>query len=105
MKRRDFVQICAAAASGATLPAAPDFTLAARDYARAGWWTNAASRSEYAISRSARTTSRLPVSATPYFLLRLHRPCDGETQLHGDGFTTNEGGGPTRVVAFGDMRP
>jgi Rieske Fe-S protein len=106
MKRREFVQICAAAASGASLPAAPQgSTLAARDYARTKLVDE---RGEpirirnLAIGRNY--VFDYPFSATPCFLLRLHEPATAETQLRTEtGFTYQwKGGvGPGRdVVAY-----
>src|SRR5919204_6610971 len=83
MKRRDFVQACAASAAGATLPQADAASnLSARMYQRAklvderGAPVRAAS-----LTQGATYVFDYPYSATPRFLLRLDRPTVGGIPL------------------------
>ena len=76
MKRRDFVQICAAAAGGAALPdAAQASTLTARMYRRAKLVDEARQPIRLgALQVGANYVFDYPYSSTPCFLLRLDRP-------------------------------
>jgi arsenite oxidase small subunit len=92
MKRRDFVQICAASAAGATLPdAAQAATMTARKYRRARL-VDEKNQPLRLAARQAGTTYVFdyPYAATPSFLLRLSEPATAGILLH------TEGGEPYR---------
>src|ERR1700682_855591 len=76
MKRRDFVQICAASAAGAALPARSQAaTLTARMYARAKLVDEKREPIRLGALRvGANYVFDYPYSSTPCFLLRLDRP-------------------------------
>ena len=106
MKRRDFVQACAASAAGAALPrvagAAP---LSARSYARAKLVDergNAIRVGE--LKAGANYVFGYPYSATPCFLLRLEKPAPGGVELRteaGQVYRWEGGVGPgNAVVAY-----
>ncbi|HSN22018.1 MAG TPA: hypothetical protein VLS49_15150 [Usitatibacter sp.] len=106
MKRRDFVQICAASAAGAALPlpgqGAP---LATRSYARAKLVDDKGRPIRTAELRpGANYVFDYPYAATPCFLLRLDRPAPGGVELRTEAGATYrwEGGiGEGRsVVAY-----
>ena len=83
MKRRDFVQMCAATAAGATLPVAADAaTLTARMYRRARLVDD--KRQPIRTGALAVGTNYVfdyPYSSTPCFLLRLAQPTAGGIEL------------------------
>ena len=83
MKRRDFVQICAASAAGAALPmGVAGVPLASRSYARVKLVD--ARRSPIRISElrvGANYVFDYPYEATPCFLLRLEHPAPGGVEL------------------------
>ncbi|HXS52320.1 MAG TPA: hypothetical protein VN782_07305 [Usitatibacter sp.] len=83
MKRRDFVQICAASAAGAALPTAATGTpLAARSYARAKLVDERRDPIRIGMLRvGANYVFDYPFEATPCFLLRLERPAPGGVEL------------------------
>jgi arsenite oxidase small subunit len=76
MKRRDFVQLCAAGASGAALPdASQAATLTARKYARVKLVDDRGEALRTAALAPGTTyVFDYPYSATPCFLLRLDTP-------------------------------
>jgi Rieske Fe-S protein len=76
MKRRDFVQICAASAAGATLPdAAQAATMTARKYRRARLVDEKNQPLRLAALQAGTTyVFDYPYAATPAFLLRLSEP-------------------------------
>jgi arsenite oxidase small subunit len=76
MKRRDFVQICAASAAGATLPdRSQAATLTARMYGRAKLVDEKRQPIRLgALQVGANYVFEYPYSSTPCFLLRLDRP-------------------------------
>jgi arsenite oxidase small subunit len=83
LKRRDFVQACAASAAGAALPTAADAAaLRARTYPHARLADEA--RQPIQLSRlrvGVNYVFDYPFSATPCFLLRLDRPTAGGIDL------------------------
>ena len=86
MKRRDFVQICAASATGVTLPGpAAAGTLTARMYARAKLVDEKGEPLRLArLQPGANYVFDYPYAATPCFLLRLHRAAAGGIDLRTD---------------------
>ena len=76
MKRRDFVQLCAAGAAGAALPdASQAATLTARRYARVKLVDDKGETLRIATLAPGTTyVFDYPYSATPCFLLRLDKP-------------------------------
>lgn len=83
MKRRDFVQLCAASAAGAALPrdasAAP---LPVKSYARVKLVDDKANPIRIgALKTGANYVFDYPYAATPCFLLRLDRPAPGGVEL------------------------
>ncbi|MDQ3025689.1 MAG: (2Fe-2S)-binding protein [Pseudomonadota bacterium] len=92
MKRRDFVQICAAAASGAALPdASHAATLNARMYKRAKLVDDKGVPIRLARLQAGRNyVFDYPYTSTPSFLLRLHAPAAAGIDL------TTETGFPYR---------
>jgi Rieske Fe-S protein len=106
MKRRDFVQICAASAAGATLPRdALSATLQARLYRRAKLVDEQRQpiRIE-TLQTGANYVFDYPYEATPCFLLRLDRPVAGAVELRtetGEPYRWDGGIGAQRnVVAY-----
>jgi Rieske Fe-S protein len=83
MKRRDFVQICAASAAGAALPElAHGAPLAMRSYARAKLVDEKGDPVRIARLETGKNyVFDYPYEATPCFLLRLDRPAPGGAQL------------------------
>jgi len=83
VKRRDFVQLCAASAAGATLPPeARASTLSARAYPRAKLVDETRQPVRIAQLRvGVNYVFDYPFSATPCFLLRLDRPAAGGIDL------------------------
>jgi arsenite oxidase small subunit len=83
MKRRDFVQICAASAAGATLPEASQAaTLAAHLYRRARLVDEKGQPLRVAQVRSGVSyVFDYPYAATPCFLIRLDRPAVAGIEL------------------------
>ena len=83
MKRRDFVQVCAASAAGAALPTAADAAaLRARTYPRARLMDEARQPIQLAKLRvGVNYVFDYPFSATPCFLLRLDRATAGGIEL------------------------
>ena len=106
MKRRDFVQICAASAAGIALPHAADgAALAARSYARVKLVDEKGSAMRIGTLRvGANYVFDYPFSATPCFLLRLDRPAPGGVELRtesGASYRWEGGVGPDKsVVAY-----
>ena len=106
MKRRDFVQLCAASAAGATLPSPADASaLSARTYPRAKLVDEARQPIRLAKLRTGvNYVFDYPFSATPCFLLRLDRPTAGGIDLKTEsGDTYRWGGGigaDKSVVAY-----
>jgi len=107
VKRRTFIQLCAAAAgaAGVTAPAFPARELRPRQYAR--------TRLEDASGRPLRAAAlpvdrnlifHYPYAATPCFLLNLGRPTDAPTRLktaEDGGYEWPGGVGPRRsIVAY-----
>lgn len=75
MKRRDFVQLCAAGAAGAALPEAGAAPLAARKFARVKLVDDKGGALRIATLQTGTTyVFDYPFSATPCFLLRLDKP-------------------------------
>ena len=76
MKRRDFVQLCAASAAGAALPdASQAATLTARKYPRAKLVDEKGQALRVATLAAGTTyVFEYPYAATPAFLLRLGAP-------------------------------
>ena len=83
MKRREFVQACAASAAGATLPTAADAAaLTARAYPHARLVDEARQPIQVAkLKVGVNYLFDYPFSATPCFLLRLDRPTAGGITL------------------------
>lgn len=83
MKRRDFVQICAASAAGAALPsAAAGAVLSVRSYARVKLVDRDGAPIRIGGLRiGANYVFDYPYAATPCFLLRLDRPAPGGVEL------------------------
>src|SRR5258705_2041471 len=105
MKRRDFVQVCAASAAGAALPGAKATGLSARMYKRARLVDEKRQPIRQADMKVGATyVFDYPFSATPCFLLRLDRPAAGGVLLKtetGYDYTWEGGVGPERnVVAY-----
>ena len=106
MKRRDFVQLCAASAAGATLPSPADASaLSARTYPRAKLVDEARQPILLAKLRpGVNYIFEYPFSATPCFLLRLDRPTAGGIDLKteaGDTYRWAGGiGADKSVVAY-----
>lgn len=92
MKRRDFVQLCAAAAGGAALPdAAQAAGLTARMYRRAKLVDEARAPIRLAaLQVGTNYVFDYPYSSTPCFLLRLDRPAAAGIELR------TEAGAPYR---------
>jgi len=105
MKRRDFVQVCAASAAGAALPDASAANLSARMYKRAKLVDDRRQPIRLAaLTVGATYVFDYPYSSTPCFLLRLDRPAAGGVLLKtetGFDYTWEGGVGPGRnVVAY-----
>jgi Rieske Fe-S protein len=103
MKRRDFVQICAASAAGMALPHAADgAALATRSYARVKLVDEKGSAIRIGSLRAgANYVFDYPFSATPCFLLRLDRPAPGGVELRtesGASYRWEGGVGPDKAV-------
>ena len=83
MKRRDFVQICAASAAGAALPTASGGApIASRRYARVKLVDGERQPIRIGALRvGANYVFDYPYAATPCFLLRLERPAPGGVEL------------------------
>jgi len=106
MKRRDFVQICAASAAGAALPSASQGApLNARSYARTRLVDERGDPLRIgSLAVGANYVFDYPYSATPCFLLRLDRPAPGGVELRteaGQIYRWEGGVGPgNAVVAY-----
>jgi len=106
MKRRDFVQLCAASAAGATLPgAAQGAAISSRKYARAKLIDDKERPIRLGELRvGANYVFDYPYAATPCFLLRLDRPAPGGVELRteaGEPYRWEGGVGAGRsVVAY-----
>jgi len=105
MKRRDFVQVCAASAAGAALPDARATPLSARMYKRARLVDEKRNPIRHADMKVGATyVFDYPFAATPCFLLKLDRPADGGVVLKtetGYDYRWEGGVGPGRnVVAY-----
>lgn len=106
MKRRDFVQLCAASAAGASLPqAAQAANLTARKYARVKLVDEkGASLRIGALEEGLTYVFEYPYAATPCFLLRLAQPVTTGILLHtqsGEPYAWEGGVGPRKsVVAY-----
>ena len=75
MKRRDFVQVCAAAAAGAAMPEANGTELQARMYRRAKLVDEKGVPIRIEALQAGRTyVFDYPYAATPCFLLRMDKP-------------------------------
>jgi arsenite oxidase small subunit len=103
MKRRDFVQVCAAAAGGAVLPdAVQAATLTARMYRRAKLVDDNDKPVRLdALQVGANYVFEYPYSATPCFLLRLDRPAGSAIDLRteaGEPYRWEGGVGKDRAV-------
>jgi len=83
MKRRDFVQICAASAAGAALPTpSAGAPVASRTYARVKLVDERRAPIRVSALRiGANYVFDYPYQATPCFLLRLERPAPGGVEL------------------------
>lgn len=102
MKRRTFIQLCAAGAAGMTAPAFPARDARPRAYAR--------TRLEDANGRPLRASAlpvdrnlifHYPYAATPCFLLNLGRPTGAPTRLEtaeNGGYEWPGGVGPQRAI-------
>jgi arsenite oxidase small subunit len=105
MKRRDFVQICAASAAAAALAPAQGAPLAARSYARAKLVDERGDALRIASLRTgANYVFDYPYASTPCFLLRLDRPAPGGAELRtesGELYRWEGGVGPGKsLVAY-----
>ena len=105
MKRRDFVQVCAASAAGAALPDAQPANLSVRTYRRAKLVDERRQPVRPADLNIGMTyVFDYPYSSTPCFLLRLETPTKGGVQLRtetGFDYTWQGGVGPDKkVVAY-----
>lgn len=106
MKRRHFVQVCAAAAGSAALPGASQAaTLTARMYRRALLVDEKRRPLRLdSLQAGANYVFDYPYSATPCFLLRLDRPAAAGIALRteaGEPYLWEGGAGPGRnVVAY-----
>src|SRR6185369_6004911 len=105
MKRRDFVQVCAASVAGSAIPEVNAAGLSARMYKRAKLVDERRQPIRQAdLKVGATYVFDYPFSATPCFLLRLDRPADGGVLLKtetGYDYTWEGGVGPGRdVVAY-----
>ena len=106
MKRRDFVQLCAASAAGASFPTPADAAnLTARTYPRAKLVDERRAPIQLAQLRvGVNYLFDYPFSATPCFLLRLDRPTAGGVELKtesGQGYRWEGGVGADKsVVAY-----
>jgi Rieske Fe-S protein len=106
MKRRDFVQVCAASAAGATLPDAKSAaSLSARMYKRAKLIDERGQPIRHAALASGTThVFDYPYSSTPCFLLKLDRPANAGILLRtetGFDYTWEGGVGSGRnIVAY-----
>jgi Rieske Fe-S protein len=106
LKRRDFVQLCAASAAGSTLPtAAGAATLTARDYPRVRLVDEADSPVRIAQLRvGLNYVFDFPYASTPCFLLRLDHALPGGVELRteaGQPYRWQGGVGPDKsVVAY-----
>ncbi len=111
MKRRDFVQLCAASAAGGTLPSPAEASaLSARTYPRARLVDEGRRPILLAKLRpGVNYVFDYPFSATPCFLLRLDRPTAGGIDLKTEsGDTYRWGGGigaDKSVVAYSAICP
>lgn len=106
MRRRDFVQLCAASAAGAALPEPSRATgLTARMYSRAKLVDDKGEPIRLArLQPGANYVFDYPYAATPCFLLRLHRAAQGGVELRtesGGAYRWDGGIGAERsVVAY-----
>jgi Rieske Fe-S protein len=105
MKRRDFVQVCAASVAGGAIPEVNAAGLSARMYKRAKLVDERRQPIRQAdLKIGATYVFDYPFSATPCFLLRLDRPAAGGVLLKtetGYDYTWEGGVGPGRdVVAY-----
>ena len=106
MKRRDFVQLCAASAAGAKLPqAAQAANLTARKYARVKLVEDKGTAIRIgALEEGVSYVFEYPYAATPCFLLRLAQPVTAGVLLKtesGEPYQWEGGIGPRKsVVAY-----
>ena len=105
MKRRDFVEACAASVAGAALPDVKAAGLSARMYKRAKLVDEKRQPIRLAdLKVGATYVFDYPFAATPCFLLRLDRPAEGGVMLKtetGYDYPWEGGVGPGRdVVAY-----
>jgi Rieske Fe-S protein len=105
MKRRAFVQACAASAAGAALPSVEGAPLNARGYARTKLVDERGDTLRIgSLAVAANYVFDYPYSATPCFLLRLDRPTPGGVELRteaGEVYRWEGGVGPGKsVVAY-----
>ena len=105
MKRRDFVQLCAASAAGATLTGTQGAPLPTRSYARAKLLDERGDALRIGdLQTGANYVFDYPYSATPCFLLRLDRAPPGGVELRtesGQVYRWEGGVGPAKsVVAY-----
>jgi len=103
MKRRDFVQACAASAAGAALPSiSHGAPLDARGYARTRLVDEHGDPLRIgSLAVGANYVFDYPYSATPCFLLRLDRPTAGGVELRtesGQLYRWEGGVGPAKAV-------
>ena len=98
MKRRDFVQVCAASVAGGAIPEVKAATLSSRMYKRAKLVDEGRKPIRQAdLKVGATYVFDYPFSATPCFLLRLDRPANGGVMLKtetGYDYTWEGGVGP-----------
>ena len=102
MERRDFVKLCAASATAASLPEAGAAALTARTYRKAKL-VEAQGRALRPADLKTGVTYVFdyPFAATPCFLLRLDRPVNGGIDLRtesGDLYRWDGGVGPGKAV-------
>jgi hypothetical protein len=99
MERRDFVKLCAAAASGAALPQAGAANLSARMYRRATLVDDKGVPIRIGSLKAGQNyVFDYPYSSTPCFLLRLDTPPQGGIDLKtetGDPTAGRAGSAPT----------
>jgi len=106
MKRRDFVQLCAASAAGAALPDSTQAaTLTAKKYARVKLTDERGEPLRIASLAAGKTyVFDYPYAATPCFLLRLTQPLVAGILLHtesGEGYAWSGGiGADKSIVAY-----
>src|SRR6185503_16614217 len=105
MKRRDFVQVCAASVAGGAIPEVKAASLSARMYKRAKLVDEKRQPIRQAdLKVGATYVFDYPFEATPCFLLRLDRPANGGVMLKtetGYDYPWEGGVGPDKsIVAY-----